>query len=800
MPSQGSRRNKMQDKNKIVVVAVITLFFLAILYNFHDQKEYNPVSLTIEFQSRTAGFCNLYYDTGKGYNIQEGLTKYVPVQVGFKRVNFIFPEKDISHFKIEFAEKQDSYSIKKVSIKSGSGTMTWGPKEIRSEFSLKNLIILDSTNYSLFSFKQGGIGCPQLICSRDIITLFHQVDFHASKARYIKASIIYLILICLIIFLGNGIVAKLGQAISYVTGHLTSEYLQKNLQYYMIILLIFLFKYFLSSSQHLVFQGSAIYDAGLFLKNAYSIASGNWLGNYDSFTLIKGFFYSFFIAFTNAVGIPLYLAQQLLYFFACILIVQALSPLLRNKSLKIVLFSVLFLNPMTSSAFALRVVREGIYPSLTLLVMASFIAMLLRRDRREGSILRWSWLASGALFAFWNTREEGILLLPLIIGLSMFSILKILEAEGSSNHPGRFIQSIKRKWKTILVLILPYLVLVVGNLSVASLNYWKYGTFLVNEVKSKPFSDAYLALTQIDHPDWQPTVPVTKSAREKAYKISPAFAKLEPYLDEKNNHWRFQGEGNPVEIKGGWFIWAFREAADRAGFHKNLPQSQAFYREVSTQINSAFQKGMIAKTKNISTFGIVWDNRYTRPVLGSFKKGLRILVTFSGYVSNPSIFKGDLYHVAFYQSITNEPGYIPVDIDNLNGGFGKMKFEMLDLIAVIYHILNPIIFIISVLSYLCFSFFAFFRARNNENFIKWLILTFMGLIIVTRLLLMAYITVSQWEALTIRYLSMVYPFLLLFEFLSICFFVDFIKPNLSLLRKGDNLSKPQSIQYRECKF
>ncbi len=62
--------------------------------------------------------------------------------------------------------------------------------------------------------------------------------------------------------------------------------------------LIALIKFWLLAPQEIVAR-SAPHDDTLFVGLALSILQGNWLGDYNQFTLMKGSGYPLFIAFSN---------------------------------------------------------------------------------------------------------------------------------------------------------------------------------------------------------------------------------------------------------------------------------------------------------------------------------------------------------------------------------------------------------------------------------------------------------------------------------------------------------------------
>ena len=63
--------------------------------------------------------------------------------------------------------------------------------------------------------------------------------------------------------------------------------------------------------------GGAGLDDALFVRLAYYLKAGLWLGPYDQFTLAKGMAYPAFIVAAFGTGIPLKITEHILYLAAC---------------------------------------------------------------------------------------------------------------------------------------------------------------------------------------------------------------------------------------------------------------------------------------------------------------------------------------------------------------------------------------------------------------------------------------------------------------------------------------------------
>src|SRR3990172_9902234 len=139
-------------------------------------------------------------------------------------------------------------------------------------------------------------------------------------------------------------------------------------------LFLSVFKLWLISGQNFYAISGASYDDFLFIRGATYLLYGAWLGNFDSLTLMKGPFYVFWLASTTALELPIFLSQHLLYVLACFIFIISIRPLVQKPIIQFMIFVILLFNPMSfSEDFTTRIIREGIYPALTLLVFSGAI-------------------------------------------------------------------------------------------------------------------------------------------------------------------------------------------------------------------------------------------------------------------------------------------------------------------------------------------------------------------------------------------------------------------------------------------
>ena len=380
------------------------------------------------------------------------------------------------------------------------------------------------------------------------------------------------------------------------------------------------FKLWLTAGQTLYAIGGATHDDRLFLNLAQALLHGHWLGPYDCLTLAKGPFYPMWVALVFVLGLPLLQAQQLAYAGACVLVVRALAPALRRGWARLGVYTLLLWNPISFDANEMaRVLRQEIYPTLTLLLFAGMIALYYRRTRPWRRLTPWTVLLGLGWAAFWLTREESIWIAPslLLLGAAI-AIAAWRESRAVAINIGRAAAA------TMVCAAVPIL-------TVCALNYQYYGWFGTVEFRAAAFKDAYGALLRVRPDEVLPFVPVTRATRERIYAVSPAFAELKPYLEGQigldwanvSSFWTHQ-DPQDREIGGGWFMWALRQAVQAAGHAQNARDALDFYTRIAWEVNLACDDGALPAGPRRSGFQPPWQP-------GQMAQLMPTLVAFADY-------------------------------------------------------------------------------------------------------------------------------------------------------------------------
>ena len=377
--------------------------------------------------------------------------------------------------------------------------------------------------------------------------------------------------------------------------------------------------------------GPATHDDFLFVRLAYFLGSGQWLGPFDSLTLAKGMAYPAFILAAFLAGLPLKLAEQILYLAASGLAAWIATRMSGRRLVGLILFAVLAFNPLLWHDQLARVIREGIYGSLSLaLVMLTAGALLgYRWGSRIFPYRLLLFVAAGLVGgAFWLTREEGIWIAPaLAVLLGAMAIDVLGRWRRGERHVAFRLTVVTGAGLVAGVLAFAALV---G--SVIALNRAHYGITGANEFHSRAFQAAYGAVSRIQHDSWDRYVVFPKEARERAYAVSGAASELRPYFDGPSaKGWlslscSMLGRNPCSEILGGWFVWAFRDAVAAAGHYKSGRDAAAFYERLAAEINTACDQGRIPCLAARSTLAPPFRWQYVGDALAAVPRLGRILL------------------------------------------------------------------------------------------------------------------------------------------------------------------------------
>ncbi len=376
------------------------------------------------------------------------------------------------------------------------------------------------------------------------------------------------------------------------------------MNYAIFIGLLFAFRIWLVFDQTVIAR-FAPQDDLLFVQLANSIASEKWLGSFNSLTLAKLPGYSIWLAVISESNIPVLFAQQLVYLLACLIIlrcfwVQGFSRLAITFSSFILLFA-----PESFSNYQRLLIRDFYYEAISMLILAFwFTALYLKNPILKIAVV----ITYSLLLSFYSVlREEWIW----ITGPYLIFLILVFCKE----KPKKFSQIVVF---LALYILIPLTLISTTQKVIREKNKALYNTSILSDQLEGRFTQAITALGRIE-PKLGADIIVSKSALQKAYKVSPAAKRLAQGLEGPlGDGWLKNGcgeESNCHEFKTWAFQWALRDAAKLAGAYTSAHNAETFFTRLSNEINQACEHKTISCQEPSSLILSLFDLKYLKPTL-----------------------------------------------------------------------------------------------------------------------------------------------------------------------------------------
>lgn len=316
-----------------------------------------------------------------------------------------------------------------------------------------------------------------------------------------------------------------------------------------------------------------------------------WAGSYNVMSFIKLPIYSAWLYLLHLLGIPARLAIDVSWLLAISYLAFAIHRLTRKAWLAALLLLFLALHPYTIALFD-RALPETLLTVISAAVLGAGIEIWNCRDddsvfRRRIAIVIF---VAGFAVAF-HIRPEGIVL---VTPLLLLACCSWFDRHNWWHSPGLYRLAIPLSLAPLLS------ILTLGTI-IAGGNYLKSGVFARYELAAPGYKHAVAALNSIDVGQTPRQIAVTRETRSLAYKESPTFFELQAFMEgPPGQGWTSISSKMthvPGEIANGWFCWALRDAAARAGWHKDAKSAESKYAAVANEIEKAFSSGRLNKRK-----------------------------------------------------------------------------------------------------------------------------------------------------------------------------------------------------------
>jgi hypothetical protein len=303
--------------------------------------------------------------------------------------------------------------------------------------------------------------------------------------------------------------------------------------------------------------------------------------------------YSAWLDFLRLLGIPTRFAIDVGWLLAAGYIAFATQRLTRMAWLAALIFVFLAFHPYTIPIFD-RALAETFLAVVSAAVIGAGIELWNCRD--ENSTFRRRFAFCIYVFGFavaYHTRKEGIVLAAPLLVLASWSLI----------YRERWWSGFGKQRLAISLLLAPLLSTFFLGAILASGNYLKWGVLARYELAAPGYERAIGALNSIDVGRTPRYITVTNEILSLAYKESPTFRELQPFMEgPTGKQWVAIAKpftSAPGEIANGWFYWALRAVAARAGWHSDAKVADSKYAAVADELEKAFASGRLKKKESL---------------------------------------------------------------------------------------------------------------------------------------------------------------------------------------------------------
>ena len=551
--------------------------------------------------------------------------------------------------------------------------------------------------------------------------------------------------------------------------------------WFIICILIFtIIRLVLTASIPITGFPSQVYDDDLMVKMAESIRSGNWLGEYDSNTLVKGPFFPFLLALINYIGLSYINVMNIIYIMACAYFIYTIKNLFKSKISLLIIYILLIFNPVSYASWTLqRVYRNGITLAQVLFIIGSMYALYERRNQKSiKGLIVFPIIAGLALSSLWLTREDGIWILPFVLMVIIITIVSLIVKNRIDN-----IKKIRINKNLVLKLItavLPIILLIVSLNIVRLVNKNYYGVSVYNEISDGYFGKVIKIMYSVKTDENIEYVTVTRKKLNMLYEQSETLNSIKNELEKSMNAWdgadRKPGDG---QVEDGWFWWALKSAVEEKGMYENAEMANEFYKKIYEEIDTAIKEGNLETQISMpSNLMSPWKSEYFIKLPVEMAKTSWYIANFNEVETVNRISEDNS---RLYEALTNDNAIYSADVNqnpDVMPKYTQKYVDRLNNIGKIYKMCGVIFTVISLIIYIVFTVNVIRKKYRKELINMWLLLTGIGC---SLLVLIAGVSYNQITACFSRYymyLSGAYPLLIAFWGIAGCGIIEFMKKEI----------------------
>jgi hypothetical protein len=508
-------------------------------------------------------------------------------------------------------------------------------------------------------------------------------------------------------------------------------------------------------------------DDGLMYKWAQSILKGQWLGEYNRFTLTKGPTFSIFIAGCSMLHLPYTVALMSVYTIGTLIFSTSVKKLFNSEKSFIIMFTILIFNPIAYGEHILQIVyRLGFSLGISLMVLGFYIYLFLSEHTHE-----WSKkvLLCGLISFFFPlmlyARDDSMWIIPFMMVAIICIVIQTWWKE----------KSLKKTFAVAIIAIFPFISAFGVKSYISYQNYTRYGIYCVTDSKDTYFSRCISLMYSIkDDSEWQ-RVYVTRETLEKMCDASPTLAKVKSLNNAVAANRGRARNSEHGEIEGTWFYWSLRAAVEQDGYYESAQVSEEFYAKVYEELLSAVNAGTL-QTRDYqmpSIFMMPWKEGTGKLLINQLLKTIRYVQEFDDLKvygvditldADETI--DDIIEMAHFCNVNSYADLQQDNNENLINSV-NMKANIINMVMMLYKKLNPPIFLLSLVFGFIFMIKEVKQLIHRDFSMLRHFLILIGLVSCFMLIVggVSYVEVTDYSTINYAYLSQAYSIILSIEFI-----------------------------------
>lgn len=335
----------------------------------------------------------------------------------------------------------------------------------------------------------------------------------------------------------------------------------------------------------------APHDEFWYVHKAYI---GVWSGTYSEMSFAHLPVYTLWLELLNTYGIPARLGIELAWISAVLFLATSVRDFAGSRIVSSFVAAFLLLHPYAVYIFD-RSLAETLMAATVAVAVGAALRVWMTRSAADGRRrLQMTGLLAVMFALSCNLRTEGVLLTAPTIALGVLTLF-----------------SRKTWWRSapnspplgLLLIVLPVAAAFAFGWTISAVNYAKWGTFARYDRANPGYERALKSLSSIELGRTPPHVAITTRMLDGAFAVSPTLRELKPQMDGRvGQRWRSISASVGIRdgnIGTGWFYWALRDAAGRAGWHSSARHADEKYEAASSEIDAAFHSGALVKRASL---------------------------------------------------------------------------------------------------------------------------------------------------------------------------------------------------------